>query len=147
MVSAASGGCGAVASRSAAMPPWRGAAVARRPSSAALRGPVAVVVGEAVEALAGVFDREPDVVGGRFAEALEQRRFVAVALVQDAQRVLGQLDELGFRERAEHQLQVHEASLPRGRSLLVSASPTRVGATLAGWARHGQPAIRPPAGS
>jgi hypothetical protein len=45
---------------------------------------VAVVVDEAVEALMGVLDREPHVVGGGLAEALEQRGFDGLVPVQDA---------------------------------------------------------------
>jgi hypothetical protein len=37
---------------------------------------LAVVVEEAVEALAGVLDRQADVVGGGVAEAFERRGFV-----------------------------------------------------------------------
>src|SRR4051812_21957619 len=60
---------------------------------------VPVMLGEAVEVLAGVLDREPDVVGGGLAEALEQRPLVAVAGVQDREGALGQLDEFGFGQR------------------------------------------------
>src|SRR4051794_13956722 len=81
-----------------------------------------VVVGEAVESVERVVDRQADVVGGGLAESLKQRAVVGVARVQPAQRLFGEFDELGFRPRVEPRVSDHGASLPRGWRFCAGAS-------------------------